>query len=166
MQNIKKILKSNFKIEAQYVPNLLEEIIETWPVIKTMSMFKQKRNSGEQLQYSLYVLGFHTRVYPDGHLFDIKSLIPYPIVENDQKELFSILAKYTERGTCAEYMLAGSKEKLKLCFDDYLEPVVLRPIPVSVIFDTFIPEVGKPKEQFVEIIKPAVKGRGRPKTKK
>jgi len=122
------VIKSQFKIEADKVSATLEAILKRWPEIKTQAMFKQKKDDAERLQYSLYILGFHTRIHPDGYIMDIKSLQPDPIIKNNTFEVIKLLAVFAINNCWIEYRTDGDKTKIILKFNELNKNTFTKPV--------------------------------------
>jgi len=150
MINMIEVIKSDFKLFK--IKHALNAVLDKYPEIKNQEMFLQKTKEPEQLQFALYLLGFHVRVNPQGFIFGLKSLIPDPLIKNDYMETFKLLAEFAAPG-CSVTIRVNNKTT-QLAFDEMkvekvkdvsqpigdFEKLGLRPLDIQVVLDTFVPD--------------------------
>lgn len=85
-----KIEKNNFYIQAARVPSALNELKQTYPEITGLNY----ESDAYSLQYLLHLIGFHTRIHPNGSIFTISKIAGSN--ESDPLTMLNILSKYMD----------------------------------------------------------------------
>lgn len=106
------VIKSNFFVTNDKVQNMLDVLVGKYP---TLNKYLTQKYPAQKFQYGMFMLGWHTRIMPDGTVFSLNKLPGKKVkMEVDDISLLKLIGQFSNKGSSIEIMKDGKIEKIKL----------------------------------------------------